>query len=131
MPNKRKPLALKVLHGTARKDRDGDQPEYEVTSEAQPTDPLFTPGAVSAWNQIVPLLESQRVLTQADRQALTDYCNHRGDIYAAWAEGKTPTAAQFTQLRMQQTEFGMTPASRAKVAKGEPDKSANPFAEFG
>jgi phage terminase small subunit len=79
------------------------------------------------WDRIVPLLESQRVLTEVDLDKLAHLANYHGKIRQIWDLGGKPTAPEMTQLRISMTEFGMTPASRAKVTKtGTPEK-ANPF----
>ena len=125
MPNKRKPSGLKLVEGTDRKDRAVDEPEYEPTNGAEPPDWLL-PGAVAEWNRLTELLESQRVLTDADLTMLGHLCNYHEKVVRTW-----PHAAVLTQLRMMYLEFGLTPASRAKVSKTGEGRDANPFAKLG
>ena len=130
MPNKRKPTGLKLVEGTDRKDRAVDEPEYEPTNGAEPPDWLL-PGAVAEWNRLTELLESQRVLTDADLTMLGHLCNYHEKVVRTWRQNETPHAAVLTQLRMMYLEFGLTPASRAKVSKTGEGRDANPFGKLG
>ncbi len=131
MPNKRKPTKLHLLEGTDRKDRAVDEPDYEPTDGAEPPDWLLGPEAILEWERLTGLLEDQRVLTDPDLTMLGHLCNYHAKVVSTWRMGETPKAATITQLRMMYLEFGLTPASRAKVSKSgeEPDKNA--FAKLG
>lgn len=129
MPNKRKPTALKVLEGTNQPVRANPaEPEFEPTEGAVRPDWLNGPEAVKEWDRLAGLLESQRVLTDADLQTLGHLCNLHAKCVEKWRLGAQPTAAELTQLRMMNVEFGLTPASRAKVSSVGEGKSKNKFA---
>jgi len=131
MANPRKPKALKVLQGTSRKDRDGSEPEFRVTTGAKPPWPLASAEAVEFWNRNMPQLEAQRVMTAPDLDAFCLLANYHGASRQTWDRGEVPTAAEVTQLRMMLDRFGMTPAGRGGVsAAGEPPE-ANPFGALG
>jgi hypothetical protein len=131
MANPRKPKALKVLQGTVRKDRDGNQPEYLATSGAGTPWPLASAEAVEYWDRVLPQLEGQRVITRPDLDAFATLANYHGAMRQKWASGEVPTPPEITQLRMMYDRFGLTPAGRGGVsAAGEPPE-ANPFGNLG
>ena len=131
MSNPRKPTALKVLEGTDRKDRTNPaEPRFLPAEEADAPDWLNGPEAVTEWYRIRDVLESQRVLTQADLTTLGHLCNLHGKCVEKWRLGSQPTAAELTQLRMFYVEFGLTPASRSKVSSAGPKDEGNPFEEL-
>ena len=131
MANPRKPTALKVLEGTERKDRmNPAEPRFLPTEEADAPDWLNGPVALAEWYRLRDVLEGQRVLTEADLTALGHLCNLHGKCVEKWRLGSQPTAAELTQLRMFYVEFGLTPASRAKVSSAGEAKGKNAFAEL-
>ncbi|MEZ4699249.1 MAG: phage terminase small subunit P27 family [Rhodothermales bacterium] len=143
-----KPTKLKLLQGTYRKDRaNTNEPEPEA---AVPKCPSFLKGeARREWRRIVPELQEMGLLSRIDRAALCGYC-------ASWetlvesdkvisAEGRTIVNAKgqlvahpemairsraMDQLRGYMVEFGMTPASRARIHVPEKGNLANPFADI-
>lgn len=131
MPNPRKPRQLKVIEGTLRRDRDYPEPEFPVVEGARPPDWLNGPEALAEWDRLTALLESSRVLTQADLTALAHLCNLHGACVKLYRAGMEPTAAQLTQLRLMLAEFGLTPASRSKAGTAAPKDQKNPFQALG
>lgn len=131
MPNARKPTALKVLAGTNQPCRaNPDEPQYEVSEGMEPPPWLRDGTAVAVWNDLAGILEGHRVLTVADRHALAQLCNLESASQSVWRSGETPNNAMLNQIRMFLQEFGLTPASRAKVSSAGVAKENNPFAEL-
>ena len=131
MPNPRKPTALKVLEGTDRPDRaNPDEPQYTELTAAEPPDTLRDGRAVQIWHDLVGVLGSQRVITVADRLALTELCNQQSEVDQVRRAGGMPGPGDKTQLRLMFAEFGLTPASRSKVSGVGPSKADNEFAEL-
>lgn len=82
------------------------------------------------WDEIAPMLFAQRVLTVADVYALAHLCQHHGELIDQYRRGNTPKPSDRSELRREFSEFGLTPASRARVEKGG-EGSKNPFARHG
>ena len=129
MPRPTKPRALKLLEGTARPDRLRDEPEFEVTNDAQPPYPLRGPIAVAEWQRVVPLLESQGVITEVDLAWLCVAVNCFDAIQERWQSGESPTGSMLQQWRSLAEGLGMSPSSRAKVQRVSVAKEPNPFVE--
>jgi P27 family predicted phage terminase small subunit len=133
------PTHLKVLRGNP-----GKRPlhENEPTPEpgaAMPT--WLSPAAAAHWPAIAERLEKAGVLTVLDQTALAMYC----EAFARWRHA-TDHVAQHgpvivspsglarrsphlviadrasEQMVRLLTEFGMTPSSRSRVSKVQPDK---------
>lgn len=131
------PSALRVLRGSRR--------SSDVSCEPAPPEgdirpPLWLAGpALQKWNELLPLLQGVRVMTQADVGALARYC----DSFAWWrrcrdtieAQGDTITirdangAEKYHQQRPEvgivnklaqqlhrlEVEFGLTPSARRTI----------------
>jgi len=143
-----KPTALKILQGTARKDRiNSDEPQYDIEI---PEPPQEVKGrALAEWNRISPLLDSMRLISHADRAALAAYCIYYADFQNAVEHiaehGQTvespngyPIASPYIAIRNKSAElmrkyineFGLSPASRGKVSAGKQKEKENPFAKL-
>jgi phage terminase small subunit len=64
------------------------------------------------WRRLVPVLVARQVLTDADSEALCVLVKLRADFEENAAAFNS---AKLAQLRMLLAEFGLTPASRARV----------------
>lgn len=133
----KKPTRLKVIEGTFRADR-------AVTNEAQPEIALPQPpehlseGALLEWNRIAHELFTIGLLSRIDRAALAAYCEAWSDWVDAcrlcvtkdgqdrkviktamgnFIENPYYTIKKRSAEIMHKflTEFGMTPASRARI----------------
>lgn len=120
---------MKVLNGTARRDRMREEPDFPVVEGyPDPPDWLMDPEAVAEWERKVRMLSDAGVLTEASLSTLAQYCNMHADAVKRWRLGDKPTAADLTQLRLMATEFGFTPASRSKAGGDRKSKGeGNPF----
>ena len=153
---KPKPTALKLLEGDRGKGRrpiNKNEPKPEKITTECPD--WLLPMAQEEWKRIAPALDAMGVLTEADVTAFEGYCQ----AYARWREAedfitqhgsifKTPSGyvQQVPQVSIAQqnlkimqsfcTEFGLTPASRSRIAvnaehskKNEEDPMAAVLAE--
>ena len=147
----RKPTQLKVLHGTNRKDRaNPKEPKPEqLTADSKPPEWLSSSGR-AAWTDILPILLILNVLTVADPvafamlcDALAEYVDARAVVGKAgatyWTEGKSVmlrarpevaiAADAWRRAKVMLTEFGLTPASRARVS-GQPAGEQDPLEKW-
>lgn len=130
------PTPLKILRGH-RPDRiNKNEPK---STEADPTPPdHLDEVARQEWDRMVPVLQSMRVLTQADRQALALYCNLFSRYLAARAaiereglilQGTNNLWQNNPYVKIENDcidkmikvlmQFGMTPASRSRLSVGD------------
>jgi P27 family predicted phage terminase small subunit len=130
---KPKPTALKVIEGNPGKRRiNKEEPRPPADAVKCPT--WLLPAAKREWKRMAPAMEQLGILTNADISAFAGYCQ----AYARWREAeefitqhgsifKTPSGyvQQVPQVSIAQqnlkimqsfcTEFGLTPASRARI----------------
>lgn len=145
MPNPRKPTPLKMLHGTNRADRANPaEPKVGLIPETtEPPEWLGERGR-TAWAEILPILRAMKVVTVADPvafsmlcDALAEYIEARGvvqkDGATYWTQGKSVmlrkrpeveiAADAWRRAKSMLSEFGLTPASRARVSAQGSDKA--------
>ena len=140
MPNnKRKPTQLKVLQGTARRDRlNPDEPCPDVESPEPPD--FLLPAARDEWDRIVPILIDLKMISKTDQVAIALYCQTWGRILEVEniLKGDLDADTHLKYLRISNslndqarkfiTEFGLSPASRSRVSVIKKEKSQkNPF----
>ncbi len=151
MANPRKPTDLKLVAGTARKDR--SNPNEPLPEKVAPTCPAhLSDEAKVQWGRLCVELELMGVLTRADGIALEalvrKHCevvtlaalvDKHGHLYETKATNGefalkgNPAVAMLhsaeTELRQMRSEFGLSPASRTKVHTVQPSGNKNPAAE--
>jgi len=142
MPTPKKPTKLKILQGTARKDRMiENEPDPENKTPSPPGHLNET--AVVEWRRISAELFNLGLLSEIDRSALAGYC----EAYSLWVEAcefrsersktdeiyhgmmemtangnviQSPIIGIINQTRKAMKdfliEFGMTPSSRSRVS---------------
>jgi len=128
MANRKVPNHLKVVRGT-------DQPsrmqvlevEFEPLEQAPGAPEWLDILAKKYWDRIVPVLMAKKVLSDADIEALAILCALYGKVRQAYSAGVELSASIITQLRLYQTEFGLTPVSRSKITKSGEDGKPNKF----
>jgi P27 family predicted phage terminase small subunit len=149
----RKPTAVKKLRGNPGK-RKINKREPKPMIGAPPMPAHLSKLAKHAWRRLVPILLSMKVLTIADGDALAGYCTAIEQwILASAAIGKygllvveldesTSTGNLKTNpavrvrsdalrhMRSFESEFGLTPASRAKLEIHADSDEADPFEDF-
>ncbi len=130
----RLPDNVKLLTGTARPDR--ARPDSLAAAlvplDAVPEPPSWLVGeaALAEWHRLAPRLVACRVLTEAMTTSLGHYCMLHAGILAVYARGEEPRAALIAQLARIGSEFGLSPASAAKITPPKADGRVNPFAKF-
>lgn len=143
---KPKPTALKKAEGNpGKRALNATEPQFP---SALPDPPAHLVGeALAEWNRVAPDLFAAGVLTIADRAALAAYCQAwddwvkaRGEIATDGMVVTTPSGYQqqspwvaianrtLDKLMKFASEFGLTPASRARI-HAEPPKTAEEEAE--
>jgi P27 family predicted phage terminase small subunit len=137
-----KPTRLKLLEGTTRKDRANPAEPKPPAARAKEAPPRWLRTSSHPWwKRIRPLLVQMQVLTGADPVALGLLCDALADYMAARAvvakQGATfetngdaglmirqrPEVAiaadSWRRAKLMLTEFGLTPAARAKVTAAD------------
>jgi P27 family predicted phage terminase small subunit len=147
MGRPRKPTALKIVEGNPGKRKlPEDEPQLQIERPTMPR--RMSPVAKEAWKRFAPLLEVMGVLTKVDSGALERLCETYAEIadyqnqiarcgstYSTVTEhGQEvirphPAVAMLSaadrRFKTYLTEFGLTPAARAKV-KVEGKKKKGP-----
>jgi P27 family predicted phage terminase small subunit len=145
MANPRKPTALKVLHGTNRKDRANPKEPRPVSLPAGSTPPdWLSDRGKEAWGDILPILRDLGVMTVADPVALGMLCDALVEYQEAravvrehgatyWTRGKSEmlrarpevqiASDAWRRAKLMLSEFGLTPASRARVSAAQPGET--------
>src|SRR4051812_24684731 len=81
-----KPLRMKALEGTLRKDRDGaaavQNPLPELPADAPACPASLAAGAKRVWHDVVPALLKIGTLASTDTTILTGYCTLRARAQA-------------------------------------------------
>jgi P27 family predicted phage terminase small subunit len=146
----RKPTALKVLHGTFRKDRAPKREPKPKAGTKPPTAPSYLGALARAeWRRLAPRLHKLGLLTEVDRSKFAMYCQ----AYARWQEAekvitdqgmtfmtekgyvvqRPEVAIALKQAKMAKelgAEFGLDPAARSRIDVPEPEKPRDPTADF-
>jgi len=143
------PPELKVIKGTYRADRENEKAPV-VSSEIPEPPEHLSDIALKEWDRIAVVLFNYGLLSKIDMAALAGYCQ----AFSRWAEAETllksstytittdkgnviqnPLVGIANQAMIQMKafliEFGMTPASRAKVTANKPDTTVDEWGEFG
>ncbi len=151
----RKPLALKVLEGTARKDRTNPRaPKPKIVEGFPPAPADLTKSEKQGWKMLADVVKPLRVVTPADMvafrqmaislamidQARRELKKAGGETsYSVFTESgevirsrpQVETIAKFQKiLGSQLADFGLTPADREKVSALNGDQEKDPLDEF-
>ena len=127
----RKPTApaLKVIAGTARRDRDPvDAPEFELVDQFPESPQHLDVHGREMWTRLGPQLVATKVLQVVDLFPLEQLCYAWSRFRKRAIAGMDMTAAEDSALKGLFAEFGMTPAARRRVISGSAEKKSNPFA---
>lgn len=126
----RKPTAMKRLEGTD-KQHPGRIPKREPKSPLLAADTPPPPSiaankhALWAWSYIVPVLAEMKVATKADMFGLIQLC----EAWGRYMSTRVPVRREkaWAEVARMLTEYGLTPASRPKVAAMDGEGPADPF----
>ena len=149
MTGKKKPTALKILKGTARKSRllpNEIQPELVQDLPVAPD--YLSDEAKTEWDFLMPQLKEFGLLAKTDLSLFAAYCNEMGEYIRTVKElkrtGNTLVTSNgneiqhplvgiknkcFSNLHKMATEFGFTPRSRTGIA-GASNKVEDPFEQL-
>lgn len=146
---KKKPTNLKILQGTFRADRANKNEPMPDPCIPEAPDHL-SKDALIEWGRITNELKKLGLITNVDMVALSIYCqtwgrvikyekivNEKGELYktsngniqlspAMWVLNKA-----IEQSHKFLSEFGLSPASRAKVTAIKGKEKEDPWEEFG
>ena len=137
------PTQLKIMRGTPGKRRlNAEEPSPPAAAGDAPKH--LGPVAAERWHELMPMLQSVRVMTQADVEALARYCDtyewwlatraklkKEGDTYSILNDaGEVKYIAQrpevsiahklAQQLRQLEQDFGLNPSARASLHVEKP-----------
>ena len=133
MPNPRVPDAVKKARGTLKPYRTNpNQPNLEPAFIPAPPDDLPTDEAC-IWAELAMVVDPMRVATAADVRCfrLLVYALANADrAQRNKKAGQTERATAIKTARAALSDFGITPASRAKVNAAPAPVKADPLAEF-
>ena len=122
------PDNVKQLRGTAKPCRAvGETLEFQAVDVAPDAPESLGLFGKQYWDRIVPILLDKRFLSIADLESLEIMCILYHKIRQGVAAGIDLNASTITQLRVYQTEFGLTPASRTKLKAGDDGGKGNKF----
>lgn len=129
----KKPAGLKVVSGTARKDRAVDSAVDLPVVSSVPDAPDWLPNAhaVKEWNRLAPVLVANKLLTEGGLSPLGNLCALHGKMVQLWAAGEAPVASMMAQYRNLVNDFGLTPVAQGKVKPVADKPEGNPFARNG
>lgn len=133
MPRPRKPTNLKLLSGTSRPDRDLPGALQLPAADQVPEAPDWLPNAhaVREFEKLATALQATGVLTEASIVPLAHLAALHGKIVQMYAAGAAPSGHLVAQYRNLCGDFGLTPATAAKVRPSGGGKSDNPFSRNG
>lgn len=122
------PDNVKSIRGTKQPCRTvGETVEFDLVDAIPPAPEYLDVIAATFWRRIVPVLVDKRLLTLADLESLEVMCALYGKVRKCIEANVDINAATVTQLRLYQTEFGLTPASRTKMKAADNGKKGNKF----
>ncbi len=142
-----KPTALKLLEGNpGKRDVNKDEPKYSLTDGSRKPPPWMGAYGKKEWKRILPLLEKNGLLTDADYMALSGYCQSVDTWVEAEklkrTEGLTATTSKGFEIQHPAVsiasnalasmlkfarEFGLTPSSRADLKAERFEENENPL----
>lgn len=133
MGNQKKLAQLKIIAGTARKDRDQGAALNMPTIDGLPEAPGWLPNAhaVLEFNRLAVILLNNGLLTTAAVTSLGHLAALHGKLVQQWNAGKCPTGYLIAQYRNLINDFGLTPVSSARIGGASPVSKTNKFANNG
>lgn len=142
----KQPTKIKIARGTLRESR-AAEPQPPADGVAMPSH--LGEVAANRWRELLPMLQSVRVMTRADVEALARYCDtyewwlatraklrKEGDTYPILNDGgevkyiaQRPEVAiahkLAQQLRQLEQDFGLNPAARASLHVEKPETTSD------
>lgn len=144
----KKPTVIKLLQGNpGRKPLPQHEPKLSACRPDAPE--TLSPDARKHWDKIVTQLADAGIMTALDSDALAAYC----EAYTRWLDANAWLAKRgsvikgedgapkhspylrvandsFQQMKVLLCEFGLSPASRARIHAAPKEETENPFAKI-
>jgi len=124
---KRKPTAIKKLLNVSKRPLNDREPQYGPASTEPPA--WLNGHARAVWDEYAPMLAQRGILTVADRLKFEALCVAAGHLRRAQSDTSPAAALKPTdEVRYMLlvgkfgSDFGMDPASRARLKTPEPQK---------
>lgn len=132
MPRPKKANHLKIISGSRRIERGAPEGVQIAPLDAPPPPPewLLDDAAVEEWHRLAGLLTNNRMLSMLDLGTLAHLCAVHGQIVACYLAGITPKASLVAVYSSMTGAFGLTPATRGKLAPPTATARENPFIRF-
>jgi len=127
-----KPHALKIISGSRRIACYPAQGVQIAPLETPPPPPEWLLGdvAITEWHRLARLLTANRMLGTLDLGTLAHLCAVHGQIVACHLAGITPRVSLVGVYNSMAGAFGLTPATRGKLAPPTATTGENPFWRF-
>lgn len=141
-----KPTEIKELEGNPGKRKLNNKPVYDLSDDCQKPPPYLGTYAKKEWKRILPLLEKNGLITDADYIMLAGYCQsvdtwivaekakrangmtdvtNKGNVIQRPEVGIANSALQ--NILKFGREFGLSPSSRADFDVDKAENSDNPL----
>lgn len=116
MPRRKLPDNVKELRGTNQPCRAGGAwiDDLDPVDEMPEAPRYLSIEAKEYWGRVTVALQERGILSELDLEALEVLCVLYGRMRAMATAGVDVNCALVTQLRLYQTEFGLTPYARSK-----------------
>lgn len=130
---KRDPDAVKASRGTAP--AAAGHPRDEVEADLPRLPSGFPAPAEEVWNDLVVLVERNKLASEKDSQAFANMCQLQAHVTAQFrmyfaGEGDAPAVAALAELRKQLEVFGLA-GVRSRIGAAPEKPGGNPFAKNG
>lgn len=142
-----KPSAIKMLEGNpGKRTINKNEPKYELTESGRKAPAWLGSYAKKEWKRVLPLLEKNGLITDADYVALCAYCQSVDTWISAEKikriDGLVITTSNGTEVQHPAVnvansalanilkfgrEFGLTPASRTNLSAEKHETEENPL----
>src|SRR3970282_1173286 len=107
MSNPRKPTALKLIAGNpGKRALNAAEPQFPPTDIEPP--PWLPPAAVPHWERVAACMDTNGMLSDANRDVLAVYCDIVATYQRKREAGGEPDLKLAQQMRMLAREFGFT-----------------------
>ena len=132
MSRPKKANHLKIISGSRRIERGAPSGIQIAPLEVAPPPPewLLDDAAVEEWHRLASLLVANRMVAAMDLGTLAHLCAVHGQIVACYLAGITPKGSLVGVYASMSAAFGLTPATRGKVAPPPATARDNPFSRF-
>jgi hypothetical protein len=120
----RKSDHLKLLAGTSRRDRAAPEGPGLPALDGVPSPPSWMTdiNAVREWNNLAPLLVTNKLLSLGNSVLLAHLCMLSSRFAATWASGATPTAALLRVHRALASDLGLVHLNVPAPAADKPNR---------